>query len=47
LRLAAAQGQSDASKMIDDLKSKMTDADIAQAKQLVSNFVPRAAAAAK
>jgi TPR repeat protein len=47
LSLASARGQTDAAQMLGDLKSKMTDSEINQAKQLISSFVARPASVAK
>lgn len=45
LTLAAGQGQADSRRLLRDLASQMSAAELAQADQLVKEFVPRAAKA--
>jgi len=42
LTLAAGQGQADSTRLLRDLKSQLSAAELAQANQLLKEFVPRA-----
>jgi TPR repeat protein len=43
LKLAAMQGQTDASSLLQKLKSQMSSEESAHANQIVKKFIPRAA----